>query len=116
MNDPMDLIQHCRRRWWWSQLPFWAYLDGNGDGWANLVDTHPGMFNLTWLAAGEPAGVLPYGIRPLAAQWAFVTAPHITVGGEPLTDLAFRVNLEEFKRRAWKPKVIATLPKALKSA
>jgi hypothetical protein len=74
------------------------------------------MFNLAWLAAGEPSGVPPLGQHTATAQWAFVVAPNITVGGEPLTDLAFRVNLEEFKRRAWKPKVIATLPKVPKRA
>ena len=113
---PVDFVQHCRRRWWWSSQPFWSYLDSDGRGWANLVDTHPGMFNLLWLAAGEPEGVPSIGKHAATAQWAFVVAPNITVSGEPLTDLAFRVSLDEFKRRAWKPKVIATLPKVPKRA
>lgn len=100
MNSPLELIQDCRRAWWWSSAPFWKYLDENGQGWANLVDNHPGMFNLVWLLSGRQSPPEVWSPYMQVTQWVVLEAPHVRVQGQPLLDLAFRLKLPEFNANA----------------
>lgn len=109
MNTPTEFLQHLRRRWWWSEEPYWKYLDPSSRGWANLVDQHPGLFNLAWLMAAAPG--VPTDFAPYAAttQWVYEKGMHTHCGTKNLADLAFTHNLHDFTVLLKKSKV--RLPK-----
>lgn len=95
MHTPQEFIQHIRRRWWWSEEPYWKYLQ-DGRGWANAVDTHPGIFNLIWLHSGVrgvPQSFVPYAA---SAAWAMDNGLKIKCVGVTLADMAFKLDLVTF--------------------
>lgn len=84
------------RRWWWSQVPYWKYVDRERCGWGRLVDKHPGLFNLAWVMSG---GVLPpTDYMPFAAdiQWVFSEAFYMPMAERTVADWAFTATLEDF--------------------
>lgn len=84
------------RRWWWSKQPFWQYLDADFRGWANLVDKHPGLFNLAWAMAGVSAPPKDYVPYSASITWVFTEAMYIPLKGKAMADWAFTLELEEF--------------------
>lgn len=95
MREPHELVQHCRRRWWWSQAPFYDY-HVNGVGWGNLVDTHPGMFNLAWVLAGGPTPRAVYTPYAATTLWVLEQSPGVIYKKQSLPDAALAMTLPQF--------------------
>lgn len=93
VSDPKEIYL---RRWWWSAQPFWKYLDSDLRGWANLVDRHPGLFNLAWCMSGVTSP--PAAYEPFAASvgWVFNEAAYIPMDGKTVADWAFILNRADF--------------------
>ena len=113
MNNSTELIQHCRRRWWWSKEPYWKYLDAQSRGWANLVDVHPGMFNIVWLmsdSVGVPTDFTPYAPT---VQWVMCKTTFTKVNGAALADLALQHTLKDFTQilREYRVKLPVVVPR-----
>lgn len=100
MKTPIELVQDCRRSWWWSPLPFWRYIDSHGQGWGTLVDTHPGMFNLAWMLSGVSRAPESWQTHTETTQWVVLASPKVWISRQPMLDLAFRLNMQDFRRTA----------------
>lgn len=89
------VTEHFRREWWWSQVPFWQYLS-NGAGWANLVDKHPGMFNLAWALSGGQLPPQHYQEWATTTAWVLTESGHMPMKGRTVADAAFYLPLQDF--------------------
>lgn len=105
MNSSTEFLQHIRRRWWWSEEPFWKYLDTGQRGWANLVDDHPGLFNLAWLMAEVSRVPTDFFLYSTTTQWVFENGQAIKCQGETLADLAFKYSMYDFTAKLRKSRV-----------
>lgn len=94
LPSPKDIYL---RRWWWSKQPFWKYLDSRQVGWANLVDRHPGLFNLAWCMAGVNAPPKEYEPYSAKVTWVFTEAMYIPMAGKTMADWALKLELPAFK-------------------
>ena len=98
VKQPFELVQDCRRSWWWSAQPFWHYINAEGDGWGTMVDKHPGAFNLAWAMSGvtlPPADCRDYTSRVV---WAYTEAIHIPMAGKTMADWSFWLGLYDFHK------------------
>lgn len=86
------------RQWWWSKQPFWQYLDADRRGWANLVDKHPGLFNLAWAMAGAIEPPHDYTAHSAAVTWVFTEATYIPMKGRTMADWALSLSLPGFQQ------------------
>jgi hypothetical protein len=96
MKRPEELVQHCRRRWWWSPRPFWEYIDFNGRGWGCFVDLHPGKFNLAWRLSGAGAPPVDFQGHNKTTAWVLVNSDKIKLDGRSLPDLALDLRQADF--------------------
>ena len=85
------------RRWWWSKQPFWQYLDADSRGWANLIDRHPGLFNLAWVMAGVSSPPKDYAPYAATVTWVFTEAMYIPMKGKTMADWALDLSLPDFR-------------------
>lgn len=92
------VTQHFRRQWWWSQVPFWLYVH-QGHGWANLVDAHPGMFNLAWALSGGQPPQTNYQAWASTTAWVLTESAHMPMKGCTVADAAFYLPIQEFTKR-----------------
>lgn len=93
MKTPKEIYL---REWWWSPQPFWNYLDEAGRGWATMVDTHPGAFNLAWVSAGAGNPPQDYAQHAPKVLWALTESRYIPMGGLTMADWALKLRLAEF--------------------
>ena len=93
---PSNHRETLLRQWWWSPVPFWEYLGPEGQGWANVIDTHPGCFNLVWASSGVQRPPQDYQQYAPRVVWALTEAPHIPMMGKTMADWAFYLTAPAF--------------------
>jgi hypothetical protein len=99
MKHPEELVQHCRRRWWWSPRPFWEYIDQGGRGWAKFVNIHPGMFNMAWQLSGASTPPADFSEYANTTAWVYTQGLRAMSGGTSLPDMALSLPQAEMLRR-----------------